>query len=252
MIIPFLSRSGVSATTLYGASELKPYINRATLRGFGAAVSLLVVLFLGYGALALAKRFEMPRAVGVSSVKLSQLPPPPAETEPITPPPPTLTSGPAARAGTPVPVPDALITPEMKDFANVEDVSRASSTGGDGVDTGLLGLAKDVEVEVREEEPDPWIFVPAEKDPYIDIKDLQKRVVYPELAKRAGIEGRVAVRVLIGKNGVPKRFLVEASDSDLLNDAAVKAVMSSVFTPAIQNNQPIDCWVSVPIVFRLR
>ncbi|MBL7993460.1 MAG: energy transducer TonB, partial [Candidatus Kapabacteria bacterium] len=46
--------------------------------------------------------------------------------------------------------------------------------------------------------------------------------------------------------------IVESTDSDLLNDAAIKAVMSSVFTPAIQNNQPIDCWVSIPIVFRLR
>jgi protein TonB len=140
----------------------------------------------------------------------------------------------------------------MKDFANVDEVSRASSTGGDGTDQGFLGLAKDVEVEVREDEPSAYDFVPVEKEPYIDIKELQRKVVYPELAKRAGIEGKVNIRVLVGKNGVPKKNLIESTDSELLNDAAVKAVMSSVFTPAIQNNQPIDCWVSIPIVFRLR
>jgi periplasmic protein TonB len=238
----------------YGAPEIKQYIQKSTWRGFWGSMALLLLLLLGYGAYLYAKSSSA-RVKGplINKMKLTQLPPPPAEAqEAPPPPPPTVVAGPAARAGTPVPVPDALVTPDMKDFANVEDVSRASTTGGDGQDQGFLGLAKDVEVEVREDEPNAYDFVAVEKEPYTDIKDLQRKVVYPELAKRASIEGKVNVRVLVGKNGVPKKHIIESTDSDLLNDAAVKAVMSTVFTPAIQNNQPIDCWVSIPIIFRLR
>jgi periplasmic protein TonB len=239
----------------YGAPEIKDYIQKKSTRnGFIGAMALLVLLLLGYAAyLAASAASAKIKGPMINKMKLTQLPPPPAEAQETPPPPPPTTApGPAARAGTPVPVPDALVTPDMKDFANVEEVSRASSVGGDGQDQGFLGLAKDVEVEVREDEPNAYDFVPVEKEPYIDIKELQRKVVYPELAKRAGIEGKVNIRVLVGKNGVPKKHLIESTDSDLLNDAAVKAVMSSVFTPAIQNNQPIDCWVSIPIVFRLR
>ncbi len=237
----------------YGAVELKAYIQKSTRNGFIIAVSSLALLLIAYTVFMKVTEAAAKRTAPINKMKLTQLPPPPTqEAEAPPPPPPPAAAGPAARAGTPVPVPDALVTPDMKDFANIDEVSRASTTGGDGQDQGFLGLAKDVEVEVREEEPNAYDFIPVEKEPYIDIKDLQRKVVYPELAKRAGIEGKVNIRVLVGKNGVPKKHIIESSDSDLLNDAAIKATMSSVFTPAIQNNQPIDCWVSIPIVFKLR
>ncbi len=201
---------------------------------------------------------ERTRTAGVTKVRLSNLPPPPSQASDALPPPPpppsTISSGPAARAGTPVPVPDALITPDMKDFANVQEVSRASSKGGDGNDAGFLGLATEhIEVEVHAEaEPDAYEFIAVDKEPFIDIKELQSKVVYPEVARRANISGKVLLRVLVSKTGLPKRCIVENSDSELLDAAAVKAVMESKFTPAIQANHPIDCWVSLPVVFVMR
>jgi periplasmic protein TonB len=235
----------------YGAQELKAYIPKATQRGFLYALILMLFLIGGYATFLVASRAGLKKGPPVNKMKLTNLPPPPVQTE-AAPPPPPLAAGPAARAGTPVPVPDALIAPDVKDFANVDEISRASTTGGDGTDNGYMGLASEVDTEVREEEADPYAFVPVEKEPYIDIKELQRKVVYPDLAKRAGIEGKVNIRVLVGKNGSPKKNIIESTDSDLLNEAAIRAVMSSQFTPAIQNNQPIDCWVSIPIVFRLR
>jgi TonB family protein len=240
-----------SSRASYGAVEILHYIPKATMRGFAAAASLCVVLLLGYMGFANLTSSRLKTGPAINKMKLTNLPPPPV-TQAEAPPPPTTAPGPAARAGTPVPVPDALIAPDVKDFANVDEISRASTSGGDGNDAGYMGLASEVDTEVREEEADPYAFVPVEKEPYIDIKELQKKVVYPDLAKRAGIEGKVNIRVLVGKNGAPKKHIIESSDSDLLNDAAVRAVMTSQFTPAIQNNQPIDCWVSIPIVFRLR
>ena len=72
------------------------------------------------------------------------------------------------------------------------------------------------------------------------------------MARKAGIEGKVIVRVLVGKDGKPMKSVVQNSDSQMLDQAAKDAVMKSVFTPAIQNGQPITCWVSIPITFKLR
>ena len=75
---------------------------------------------------------------------------------------------------------------------------------------------------------------------------------YPEIAKRAGITGRVFVKVLVDKEGKPKRAVVIKTDSDLFNDAAIAAAMKSAFTPALQNNHPIAVWIVLPYKFQLQ
>jgi len=242
----------------YGFKQLQHFHKRSTTIGFTLAMAgLASTLTVHHIWFTMKLEAERTRAVGVTKVRLSNLPPPPSQAMDALPPPPppsTVSSGPAARAGTPVPVPDALITPDMKDFANVQEVSRASSKGGDGNDAGFLGLAtENIEVEVHSEnEPDAYEFIAVDKEPYIDVKDLQAKVVYPEVARRANISGKVLLRVLVLKTGMPKRCIVENSDSELLDAAAIKAVMESKFTPAIQANHPIDCWVSLPVVFVMR
>ena len=156
-------------------------------------------------------------------------------------------------------MPDAQITPDMKDFAKFEELSRASSVGGDGVDLGgfasNIDLGRETKIDVKkiEDDPDPDEFIPVEKEPAVDLEKIQKKIVYPEMARRAGVEGKVIVRVLVQKNGKIGRMLIEYSDSELLNEAALKALREiGHIPPAIQNQQPIACWVSIPIQFRLR
>ncbi|MCU0425380.1 MAG: energy transducer TonB [Candidatus Kapabacteria bacterium] len=235
----------------YGASELKQFIPQATFRGFTAAIVSASLLLGGYAGFLASSSMSKAKGPAINKMRLTQLPPPPAQNE-APPPPPTTAPGPAARAGTPVPVPDALIAPDVKDFANVDEISRASTVGGSGEDSGYLGLASDVTEEVRDGEPDAYEFMAVDKEPYIDLAELQKRVVYPDIARRAGIEGTVNIRVLIDKKGNPKKYIIESTDSDLLNKAAIDAVMASRFTPAIQGTTPLDCWVSIPMNFRMK
>ncbi|HYF04436.1 MAG TPA: energy transducer TonB, partial [Patescibacteria group bacterium] len=91
-----------------------------------------------------------------------------------------------------------------------------------------------------------------EKQPGIDLADIQKRAVYPDLARRAGIEGRVTVQVLIDKTGKPLKYQILESANSVLNEAAAKAVMSGTYTPAIQNGSPIAIWANIPVVFKIR
>ncbi len=247
----------------YGALELKKFLGKATLRGFLITIGIFALIFILYylaGEIT-AETGKKAKMAPIVKLRLENLPPT-SDAEELPPPPPTQTvisTGPAARAGTPVAVPDAEITADLDEFADVDVLSRASSEGGDGVDLG--GFAsnidfdskkEDVKVEVKEKEPGIDEFVPVEKEPSIDLKELQKKIKYPEIARRAGIEGKVLIRVLVDKNGKPQKARVEYTDNDVLNDAAKDAVMSSVFTPAIQNDRPIMCWVTIPVTFRLR
>ncbi len=247
----------------YGAFELKEWIRRHTYRAFGIALLLLLLFFLFFflynyfheRALALKPKIPVVR------IKLSDLPPPPANQADVAPPPPptnvAIAGGPPTVAGNPVPVPETLLSPDAKDFANVEDVARATSKGGEGIDMGGFGIGDGTLIDPnarvqKEEEPDPDEFVFVEKEPEFDYADLQRRVQYPEIARRAGIEGKVVVKVLVGKDGKPKRAFVADSPSEMLNDAALKAVLATTFTPAIQNGNPIDVWVTIPIIFKIK
>ncbi len=243
----------------YGAAELKQFIKKYTVRGFIITVALVLLFFLIYflSGMLTSSAESSTKLAPIAKFRIDELPPPESAAEDV-PPPPTqqiINTGPASRAGIPIPVPEALIKEDLKDFATTEELHRASAVGGDGIDVG--GFASNIDwegtkVKHREKEPEPDEFIPVEKEPSLDYEKLKRSVVYPEIARRAGIEGKVVVRVLVGSNGEIRRTLIEYSDSELLNDSAVQAIKKATFTPGIQNGQPITCWVSIPITFQLR
>lgn len=250
----------------YGAREVKEFIRKYTWRSFIITNSALLLLFVGmfvYDQISSyeGENFVAPFAETSIELELMDTPPPPEDMAAPPPPPPQVMvqGGPPQRAGTPIPIPDAEIAPDLKEFASMDVMSRASAEGGDGIDLGGFSdkidfADKDLDVTVREDElPSPDDFIPVEKQPGVDIAKLQKLVVYPDLAKRSGIEGRVIVKVLVDKNGDLLKKKIEYTDSALLDKAALDALDKyGKFTPAIQNKQPVACWVSVPITFKLR
>lgn len=75
---------------------------------------------------------------------------------------------------------------------------------------------------------------------------------YPPLARRMGIEGTVMLKVLVSQAGPALKVeVVHSSGHDVLDRAAVKAVLKWRFIPARRGDSPIDEWVQVPIAFRL-
>lgn len=246
----------------YGAIELKEFIRKNTYKGFIITISLLVLLFLLYwiyGKATEAKNIGAPVAP-ISKIALTAPMQQNDQLEDAPPPPPSeavVDVATAAKAGTPVPVPDADIKEELKEFADVDELTKSlSKEKGQVVDFDQvqdidLGEKK-LDVGKIEDEPGIDEFIPVEKEPVVDLVALQKSIVYPEMARKAGIEGQVIVRVLVGKDGKPKKAVVQYTDSKMLDKAAKKAVMKQIFTPAIQNGKPITCWVSIPIKFKLR
>ncbi|TAE24998.1 MAG: energy transducer TonB [Candidatus Kapaibacterium sp.] len=227
-------------------------IVQPTRRGFTVLAGVCMVWLLGYVGFATMYSSQPKQNVRVNRMKLLQ---PTAaivsesSTKAALPQSPIK---PRVRVGTFVPVPDILVTYGFScNFENIDNIGSTNATNADISDTGYLEWANAEDTESSDDN-DPYADFPVEKEPFIDLKEVQKKVVYPALAKRAKIEGRVNIRVIVGKNGIPRKPIIESTDSDLLNNEAVRVVMNSVFTPALQNNQPIDCWISIPIVFRLR
>lgn len=249
----------------YGAYELKKIINKYTLRSFYITIIIMAVLIGAYLILVTESEEEveliMPPPM---STTLTDIPDEEVTKEDLieAPPEQMINTGPAAAAGKPVAVPDAELPDDTPEYASFEEIDRASAEGGTGEDLGGFSSNIDfsekpedskVEVKVKEEYPEPDAFIPVEKEPGLDLVSLQKLIVYPDLAKRSGVEGKVFVRALINKRGKLVKAFVEKSDNQLLNEAALDAVKKyKGYTAAIQNKQPVDCWVTIPISFVLR
>jgi periplasmic protein TonB len=79
------------------------------------------------------------------------------------------------------------------------------------------------------------------------------RPSYPPEARAGGREGKVRVKVLIAENGTPgETQLAESSGSASLDEAALTALQRWRFQPALRNGQPVQAWVTVPVIFSLR
>jgi|SRR5262245_8693330 len=104
-------------------------------------------------------------------------------------------------------------------------------------------------------EPAGGTVAPAapETDPepgmWVDVDELPSplrcaAVPYPDLARAAGVEGTVRVRMLIGSDGRVERALIEPNGSVLLLDeAALEAARSCRFTPAQRGGRAVKVWV---------
>jgi len=74
---------------------------------------------------------------------------------------------------------------------------------------------------------------------------------YPEMARRAQIEGTVIVKVLVGPDGNVKDAQVIQGVNPLLNNAALAAARKCKFIPGKQRNIPVKAWMALPFNFRL-
>jgi protein TonB len=75
---------------------------------------------------------------------------------------------------------------------------------------------------------------------------------YPEVARRAGLGGRVTVRAVIAPDGGVESVEVYASSNPLFNDAAVDAVRRWRYSPALMNGKPVRVYLTVVVDFLVR
>lgn len=100
---------------------------------------------------------------------------------------------------------------------------------------------------------DNIFFVAVEEmpSPIGGVVGIQKRIRYPEIAKRAGIQGRVFVKALIDTNGNVADAKVIKGIGGGCDEAAIEAVKQTTFIPGKQKGLLVNVQVTVPILFKL-
>jgi periplasmic protein TonB len=245
-----MTELAAKARLLYGANELKEVKQKYMVWGLTIAA---IIEFSGVGiywATTLLGKEEAPvRTVRI--LKYSELGPPPSiQGASAAVAPSVSAAAPMAKpsVGIPVPVPDAEVSPEQN-FASQTEMSAVSGPVGEGTGTAGQVIEQDVNVEnIDEDEAPPPDFVPFEKEPQV-IKRVEP--VYPELARKAGLEGTVWVKLWVDKEGKVKDVVILKSASEIFNQPAIDAAKQWIFTPAMMKTGPVSVWISLSFNFKL-
>jgi len=165
---------------------------------------------------------------------------------------------------TPPPPPQTQEIPVLSDKIDiVDDDIKVDDMIINTEDDANLGVeVKDyvaqVEEEVVEEEAIPFQLV--EKAPSFQgggpnefTKWVNSRLVYPEIAKENGIQGRVTLQFTVEKDGRVTNVKVLRGVDSSLDKEAVRVVSSSPkWTPGKQRDRAVKVTYTFPVIFQLR
>ncbi|MDE2996327.1 MAG: TonB family protein [Bacteroidota bacterium] len=105
-----------------------------------------------------------------------------------------------------------------------------------------------------EEEEEPEIFVIVEQSPELigGLVGLQKKIRYPEIAKKAGVEGRVYLQFVVDEQGNVHDPIVTRGIGAGCDEEAIRAIMEAKFKPGKQRGKAVKVKMSLPITFKLK
>jgi protein TonB len=130
-------------------------------------------------------------------------------------------------------------------------VIRAEDFTGQGVEGGPGGN-QDEDVVAIGEVP---TFTPFTVAPVMQNGDQVARALareYPQILKDAGVGGRVVVWIRLDEQGVVQDVQINTSSGQpALDEAAIRVGQVIRFSPAMNRDQQVPVWVSIPIQFQV-
>ena len=165
---------------------------------------------------------------------------------------------------TPPPAPEAPALPMLSDELEVVDNDVTVDLDFQSLDD--TDVPVDIQEYVRQEvveeevEDDPIPFVTVEQKPTFNGRDanefskwVNSQLVYPEIAKENGVEGRVILQFTIGKDGRLQDVKVLRTPDESLAQEAVRVVSSSPkWEPGRQRDRAVKVSYTFPVIYRLR
>jgi TonB family protein len=253
-----MNRSNYNSIATAGTAELKDYLSKATYRGFAVALTLMTfaILLLLVQTKLLPPPPILPPTLRIDWIDID-ITEHPLIHEPVRSIPQEVVNdvllGNGDKAGNYVPINDNLFVDDGHEIATFSNQSNSTSTGT----TGNNITEAPPETVIAHNPPitapaEDMIWTEVEVEPSVDLSELQKNVIYPEMALIAKIEEVIVIGVKVSKTGEPILTKVVSGNSTLLIKSAIAAIMKTKFAPAIQNGIPVDCWVSIPINFRIK
>ena len=165
---------------------------------------------------------------------------------------------------TPPPPPEAPKIPVLSDQIDIVDdeieVDNDFLSLEDSDDMGveIMDYVENVQEEGVEEEAIPFQLV-EEKPSFMggDANQfstwVNKRLVYPEIAKENGVQGRVTLQFTVEKDGsVTKVKVLRGVDPSLDKEAVRVVSMSPKWKPGKQRDRAVPVTYTFPVYFQLR
>ena len=100
---------------------------------------------------------------------------------------------------------------------------------------------------------EPVYFVAVEEMPYPigGIKAIMDLIVYPEIAKRAGVEGKVYILAYVNEEGDVEKTEIQKGIGAGCDEAAEYAIKNTKFSPGKQRGKPVKVKIMIPVRFQL-
>ena len=151
---------------------------------------------------------------------------------------------------TPPPPPRQPVPVEVPNDEIIEDVD--IDIGGDLDLGGALSMPPPP--PPADDEPEEDFFVVVEDMPELigGLGELQRQIRYPEMARRAGIEGRVYIQFIVNERGDVEDPRVIRGIGGGADEEALRVVSQAQFRPGMQRGRPVRVQYSLPIFFRLQ
>jgi protein TonB len=163
-----------------------------------------------------------------------------------------------------LPPPEVPKEPVMSDIIDiVDDDIKVDDVVISTEDDKSLGVEiKEYVVEQEEEEvvEEEVPFAIVEQKPTFQGGDANtftkwvfSKIIYPEIAKENGVQGRVTLQFTIETDGSVKNVKVLRGVDSSLDKEAIRVVSSSPkWKPGMQRNKPVRVKYTFPVVFQLR
>jgi periplasmic protein TonB len=113
-----------------------------------------------------------------------------------------------------------------------------------------ISITPPKEIVEATEEPTYFVAVEEMPQPIGGLQGIQQMIKYPEIAKRAGIEGKVFVRAYVDETGNVTNAEIVKGIGGGCDEAAMDAILKTKFTPGKQRGKPIKVQVTIPVVFK--
>ena len=90
--------------------------------------------------------------------------------------------------------------------------------------------------------------------PRFEEREITASLIFPPIALRSGIEGRVILELFVDRNGIIQqiRILQETPPDRGFGEAAVKAFTGKRGVPAMANGEPVSSRYRYPVSFKIK
>jgi len=90
--------------------------------------------------------------------------------------------------------------------------------------------------------------------PRFDEREITSALMYPPIALRSAIEGRVILELFVDRNGIVQRIIIlrEEPKDRGFGEAAVKAFTGKRCMPAYANGEPVSARYRYPVSFKIK